>query len=303
MSHATEPLSALAGSKLLDLARACKAAARVVSMYPPTHPAIRDALDRITVAGAQAAADGPMRITVTPETLLVGGRALARPEVAVSELAAMLHAHSVGELNITGALAPAAWHAFLVLLSQSAADVRDAGGITSAWAAAGGGPLEVTQIDYAEVLRERSEGDAAEWEDILTAYLQGEHTDLDDVVFQALLEIASEPDRLAAFIDKVVERAAEEQGWLSRQQAQLAKLLHALASYVAKAEPSQRDKVLSNLAASVPRMSPELLTSVLDEPRALDADGQPDGIDLAGELVARIDEDLDRQVRSRGRGP
>ncbi len=292
MSNATEPLSAEASSKLLDLARACKAAARVVSMYPPTHPAIQDALTRITLAGTQAVADGPVQITVTPDTLLMGGRALPRPDVAVTELAAMLHGHSVGELNLSGALEPAAWHAFLVLLSQSAADIRDEGGITRAWEAGGGGPLEVRQIDYAEVLRERDQGDSSDWEDILSAYLEGEQTDIDDTMLDALLEIANEPTRLAAFVDNIVERAAQENGWLSKQQAQLAKLLHALASYVAKNDPSLLDRVLRNLAGSVSRMSPEVLSSVLNEPQPTSAEGQPEGIDLAGELVARLDEDI-----------
>ncbi len=292
MSHATEPLSAETSATLLDLARACKAAARVVSMYPPTHPAIQDALARITAAGTQAVKDGPFQITVTPETLLVGGRSLLRPDVAVGELAAMLHAHSVGELNLTAALEPAGWHTFLVLLAQSAAEIRDEGGITRAWESAGGGPLEVRQIDYAEVLRERADGESSDWEDILTAYLQGEQTDIDDTMLDALLEIATEPARMAAFMDNIVERAAGENGWLSKQQAQLSKLLQALASYVSASDPSLLDKVLRNLAGSVPRMSPEVLTSLLNEPQAAGPDGQPEGIDLAGELVARLDEDI-----------
>ena len=292
MSYATEPLSAETSSKLLDLARACKAAARVVSMYPPTHPAIQDALARITLAGTQAVTDGPFQITVTPDTLLVGGRPLPRPDVAVTELAGMLHAHSVGELNISGALAPAAWHAFLVLLSQSAADIRDEGGITRAWDAAGGGPLEVRQIDYAEVLRERADGESSDWEDILTAYLQGEQTDINDTMLDALLEIATDPTRMAAFIDNIVERAAGENGWLSKQQAQLSKLLQALAAYVSASDPSLLDRVLRNLAGSVPRMSPDVLSSLLNEPQTTGEDGQPEGIDLAGELVARVDQDL-----------
>ena len=292
MSHATEPLSAETSAKLLDLARACKAAARVVSMYPPTHPAIQDALGRITAAGHLAVAGGPFQITVTPDTLLVGGRSLPRPDVAVGELAGMLHAHSVGELNITGALEPAAWHTFLVLLSQSAAEIRDEGGISRAWEAAGGGPIDVRQIDYAEVLRERAEGDSADWEDIITAYLQGEQTDIDDAMLETLLEIANEPARMAGFIESVVERATGENGWLSKHQAQLARLLQTLASYVSASDPSLLDRVLRNLAGSVPNMSPEVLTSVLNEPQPTDVDGQPEGIDLAGELVARVDQEI-----------
>ena len=38
MAHATEPLSAETSAKLVDLARACKGAARVVAMYPGDAP-------------------------------------------------------------------------------------------------------------------------------------------------------------------------------------------------------------------------------------------------------------------------
>ncbi|MFN7980170.1 MAG: HEAT repeat domain-containing protein [Vicinamibacterales bacterium] len=292
MSNATEPLSADTSNKLLDLARACKAAARVVSMYPATHPAIQDALGRITNAGAKAVADGPFLVTVMPDTLLVGGRALLRPDQAVTELAAMLHAHSVGELNITGALEAPAWHAFLVLISQSPADIRDEGGITRAWDAAGGGALEVRQIDYGEVLRERAGKDNSDWENILTAYLQGEQTDLDDSMLQALLEIANEPQRLATLVDSLVERTGADGQWQTKQRAQLAKLLQALAAFITRSDPGQLDRVLRNIANAVARMSPEMVLSLLETPQPVDENGQPEGIDLAFELRQRADESI-----------
>ena len=289
MSHATEPLSAETSAKLVDLARACKGAARVVAMYPATHPAIQDALSRMTAAGTAAVADGAFQISVTPETLLVGGRGLSRPDIAVAELAALLHSHSVGELQLTAALTPAAWHAFLLLVTQSPADVRGEGGISRAWAAAGGGPIEIRQIDYGEVLRERGAGDESSWEFILTAYLEGEQTDLDDAMLAALSEIVSDPQRMAAFMDDVVERSAQD-GWLSRKQAQLAKLLQALAAYVTKSDPGAVDTMLRSVAESLPRMSPEVVTGLLTEPRPVDEAGNPSGIDLGGELLARLDD-------------
>ncbi len=292
MSHDTEPLSADTSSKLLDLARACKAAARVVSMYPATHPAIQDALARITSAGTRAVADGPFLITVMPDTLLVGGRSLGRPDQAVTELAGMLHAHSVGELNIVGQLEAPAWHAFLVLIAQSPADIRDEGGITRAWEAGGGGPIEVRQIDYGEVLRERVGSENSDWENILSAYLAGEQSDLDDSMLSTLLEIANEPQRLAAFVDSIVERGEQEGYWVSKQKAQLAKLLQALAAFITRSDPGQLDRVLRNIANSLPRMSPEMVTSLLDEPQPVNEDGQPEGIDLAAELRERVDESL-----------
>lgn len=292
MSYETEPLSADTSSKLLDLARACKAAARVVSMYPATHPAIQDALARITTAGARAVVDGPFLITVMPDTLVVGGRSLARPDQAVTELAEMLHAHSVGELNIAGPLDGPAWHAFLVLIAQSPADLRDEGGITRAWEAGGGGPLEVRQIDYGEVLRERAGTENSDWENILGAYLAGEQTDLDDSMLSTLLEIANEPQRLAAFVDSVVERGAKESYWLSKHKAQLARLLQALAAFITRSDPGQLDRVLRNIANSLPLMSPEMVSSLLDEPQPVNEEGQPEGIDLASELRERVDESL-----------
>ena len=78
MAHATEPLSAETSARLVDLARACKGAARVVAMYPATHPAIQDALARMTAAGTAAVAGGPFQVSVTPETLLVGAGLAAR---------------------------------------------------------------------------------------------------------------------------------------------------------------------------------------------------------------------------------
>jgi len=292
MSHATEPLSADTSSKLLELARACKAAARVVSMYPATHPAIQDALARVTTAGARAVADGPFLVTVMPDTLLVGGRALVRPDQAVTELAGMLHAHSVGELNITGVLESPAWHAFLVLIAQSPAEIRDEGGITRAWESAGGGPLEVRQIDYGEVLRERAGKDNSDWENILTAYLQGEQSDLDDSMLSTLLEIATDPQRLSTFVDSLVERSEQEGRWLSKQKAQLARLLQALAAFISRSDPGQLDRVLRNLAQSVARMSPELVMTLLEEPQPAGEDGQAEGIDLAFELRERVDESI-----------
>lgn len=292
MSYESEPLSADTSSKLLDLARACKAAARIVSMYPATHPAIQDALKRITTAGVRAVADGPFQITVTPDTLLIGGRGLARQEQAVQELAGMLHAHSVGELSISGPLEPPAWHAFLVLISQSPADIRDEGGITRAWEAGGGGPLEVRQIDYGEVLRERTGKENSDWENILAAYLAGEQTDVDDEMLATLLEIATEPQRLATLIDSIVERGEREGHWVGAHKAQLAKLLQALAAFISRSDPGQLDRVLRNIANSVPRMTPDLVMSLLEEPQPFNEEGQPEGIDLAAELRERVDEAL-----------
>ena len=66
----------------------------------------------------------------------------------------------------------ASWRTLLTLLARPPEDVRADGGIAHLWATAGGPSLEIKEIDYAEVLREK-QGDAATIEHIIAAALAG----------------------------------------------------------------------------------------------------------------------------------
>jgi len=164
-----EPLSPELSLRLAEFAKACRAATRVVSMYPPSHPTIQAALSRIGEATKQATMHGPLSITVLPDALLVNGRGLARPEAAASELAALLHQHLIGELTLFDRLDNTAWHALLSLLAKSPEDTRALGGVKKAWEDIGNKAIRLSEIDYAEILRERSgPGESASWDRILS---------------------------------------------------------------------------------------------------------------------------------------
>jgi hypothetical protein len=113
-----EPLSPDVSGRLAEFAKACKAATRIVSMYPATHPAIQAALGRIGEATRQATQNGPFTITVLPDALLVNGRGLARPEPSAMELAALLHQQLIRELTLFDRLDNEGWHTLLTLLSK-----------------------------------------------------------------------------------------------------------------------------------------------------------------------------------------
>ena len=159
-----EPISPELGALLAEFAKACKAATRIVSMYPPSHPAIQAALGRIAEAGRQATYNGPFAITVLPDTLLVAGRGFAKPESAITELAALLHQQLIAELTLRDGLDNAGWHAFLSLLAKTPEDARAIGGVAKAWESTGAKAIALTEIDYAEVLRERGGDGAKEWD-------------------------------------------------------------------------------------------------------------------------------------------
>src|SRR5262245_18804146 len=89
-SAAKEPLDAKETARLIEFARACKAAARAVLLYPDGHPAIAATLGRIAAITSGASMSAPMTVTVLPDALLLDDRRPARSDAALGELAQIL---------------------------------------------------------------------------------------------------------------------------------------------------------------------------------------------------------------------
>lgn len=290
-------MTAAAAGRVAEFARACKAAIRIVSMYPPSHPTIQSALTRMVAAGSAATEAGPMVFTVTPETLLVAGHAMPRPETAVDELAALLHEHKVGELTLQGPLTAGAWHMLLSLLATSPEDIRNEGGLAHAWQAVGGGPIEIKEIDYAEVLRERESSVSRldpTWEDLIDRCLIGDdRSTLDERALASLLEIARDAERLGEFLVRLQERARAQGQSAEATHEAVVRLLRSLANYAASRAPDDFDEVMNNIATGTTRVSPELMLALLgDATPGADTDRRLEsGVDLGGEVRARFTEE------------
>jgi HEAT repeat protein len=270
-------------ARLAEFARACKAAARAVSLYPAAHPAIGGALTRLVESARRAAEHGALTLTVLPQSLLVGGDAPVRPDPAIAELAALLHAHQVGSLTVAAETDADTWRAFLLLIARAPEELIQEGGITKAWAAGGTRDIEVREIDYAEVLRERS-AHAATWDEIVGHYLQGDAVELDAKARHALLEIATDAARLSELAALVAERGREEANPRGGVLA-LAHMLESVVQLIAQSEPAQQELVLENIAAAAGRLSIETMSDLMSGPLA---GIETSGIDLRDELEARI---------------
>src|SRR5438093_1590383 len=153
-------LDAALTAKLADFARGCKAAARAVSLYPGGHPAIASTLGRLTQLTASLTEGGPFTLQVRPGTLHVGDAAPVKPDPAIVELSELLRRQLIGRLTLTTGADAESWRTLLTLLARPPEEVRADGGIAHLWATAGGPSIELQQIDYAEVLRDKR-GDAA----------------------------------------------------------------------------------------------------------------------------------------------
>src|SRR5258705_763502 len=148
----TEPMSVEQSAALADFGGTCKAAARSVSLYPATHPAIQGALARVVNASRRLTAAGNVTITVLPELLVIDGRAPVRPDAAIGEFAGLLHDRLVGTLRIDHEADASGWRTLLLLLSRTPEELMGDGGMPKALAATGQSPFSGRQSDSPEVL-------------------------------------------------------------------------------------------------------------------------------------------------------
>ena len=185
-----KPLDPDATTRLIDFARACKAAARAVSLYPAGHPTVGTTVGRLVEAAGRASAVGGFTLMVLPDNLLVNGSPAARSDPAVGELAALLHRHFVGGLALNGAADAESWQTLMRLLGRPPEEVRAEGGIKQLWTQMGAQSIEIEEIDYAQILREGAE--AASLEEIMSRLLTGEG-EWDASTIEALVDIVGDP--------------------------------------------------------------------------------------------------------------
>ena len=262
--------------KLTDFARAVKAAARAVTLYPPTHPAIRLSLARLVDASTRITDGGSITLGVTPDNLLVDGAASVKPDQTVREAGSLFHGHMIGLIRLHASPDPDAWVPFLQILAKPLDEVHAAGGVVRLWGATGQRHLEIEQIDYADILRERDGSHESRWDDIIRACLNPD-LPLDANMLKSMLEICGDPDRFGEFV-LTLEQNTELS--LGSKASALLRMLRGVADLVARTDPAKLDPVLKNVAQGFGTLSPELALELLstDQGRA----------DKAADLVLQV---------------
>ncbi|HWK10127.1 MAG TPA: HEAT repeat domain-containing protein [Vicinamibacterales bacterium] len=260
MSEVRATLDPDTAARLTEFARACKSAARTVSLYPATHPAIASTLRRLAELTSALTSDGPCTLQVLPHNLHIGEAAIAKPDPAVIELADLLRRQLIGSLTLNPGVDVQSWHTLLSLLGRPPEDVRADGGIGRLWAAAGGPSLELREIDYAEVLRER-QGEAATIDRIIDA-MSGQPLEIDDESVALLRKIAGDREELEAFLKKVVGQAAGD-ATVTTTTAALLRLLGVMAEVVRRTAPVQLDTLMRQLSAGVLKFTDEVVADFL----------------------------------------
>ncbi len=290
-AHATAaPLEAIEPSlaaPVMAFARACRGAARVTALYPPEHPAVGTALTHVVEAARQVTAHGEIVFSVLPDDLSVGGRRLARPDAAATELAAWLHYHQVGRLTLRPHADADEWRRFLALLSLTPDQSRVRGGLAPLWATEGPAHILIEAIDYAALLIDRIRGDRATWRAVVEQCLDRDAEHCEDWMVDLILEILNHPERAGRLLAEIDERLPAAAG---RGPVVVASVLRAVAEYAARTQPDQVEPLLVAMADAAGRMPLTALAPIAATRRA---PGQAEMGAFVASLAARMkDADL-----------
>jgi hypothetical protein len=271
---------------LAEFARACKAAARAVSLYPGAHPAIGGSLGRLVSAIRRLSGAGETVLVVHPATLVIDDRAPVRPDAAIVELAELLHGRLIGTLRVDANAGADDWRALLLQLARPLEDLIADGGIHQIWTATGRGHFEIQEIDYAEVLRERRGSNGADWDRVLANCLKGEAVELDDAVISSLMEAVESSEKFGELLDRLNDRAETDGSAVSARIGALMHLLRATLAAVEQRNPGGTDAALSTVARATPHLSPDMLIGLLTNRMAAKAEDAA----IARGVVDRIDD-------------
>jgi len=282
MTETRATLDADTAAKLAEFSRAFKAAARAVSLYPAGHPAIGTTLGRLTQLTGTITAAGPFTLEVRPHAIFVANAAPARPDQSIVELSDLLRRQLVGSLTVTAAADAESWGTLLRLLCRPAEEVRADGGIAALWATAGGPSLEVIEIDYAEVLREKPAD--GEFIERLVAAALGQELELDESGMRLLLELVGDPARLTLLMEQL-ERRTENSPGAVRVGAFL-NILRSLADYVGRTSPAQLDETLRRMGGAAGRLSAEGMLELLL--RRTRPEAMAGSVDVVSAMVQRM---------------
>ncbi len=287
------PLSPELSRSVSGLARALVAASRSWALYPPEHPAVRSAIDRLRTALAIASSGRALSFGVTPDTLLVEGVAVAS-EGPVADAARWLHQHDILQMTFAGDVPVDSLEALLALLSEDVQAVRSRGGPAESWRALHHGAVTITQIDFASVFEDRDVAQPARhkddlWRSIVRSVVD-RHKWLDEAAQKRLLQIAGDAVAIGELAHDVSapSHAADGSPMLTSQAAAVVAAYRHLMSIVDLMEPGRRTEVMQNVAAATATLDSRLVLQMLTG----GPDAQPDGgvVDVRARLASGFDD-------------
>jgi HEAT repeat protein len=274
-------------------ARAMTVGLRSWGFYPPEHPAVAMAVERLMGAAADACASGMMQLAVTPRALLVDGLPLDSTDLAAVECAELLHDRDILQLTIAAPPPDAVVRSLLALLTLDRETRRARGGPAALWGAEAQTAILLEQIDYQEILeREIDEGAARRdltWKSIVRSIVMG-HSTFTAAEQARLLEISRDVGAIGELCKDAREPFCMPDGspMLTTQAATVLAVYRHIAKTVTALEPERVKEVIESLALAAGNLDPASALELL-----LQEEHAEEGIPIVAALKQSFD---DQQV-------
>ena len=258
----------------IAVARHLSSAARAWSMYPPEHPVVGTAVERLQTSLGEVAGGAPFAFGVTPKTLLVAGVPLPEDQQSVADAAGLLHECDLLEITFLGPAPVEALHALLGLLRTGSDELRARGGPAEIWRADGHLSIALEQIDYAKILEDRNEPPPERhddiWRSLVASLAQGRH-ELDALQQQRLLEISANAFQIGELASAAAAPQCTPDGspLVTTQAATMLATFRHLAGIVTVMEPERMPEVLRNLATASSTLDPHVIVQLMQTDESL----------------------------------
>lgn len=274
-------------------ARAMTVGLRSWGFYPPEHPAVAMAVERLVTTATEASAGGMMQLAVTPRALLIDGLPLESTDLAAIECAELLHDRDILQLTIAAPPNDTIIRALLTVMSLDREVRRARGGPAAIWGAEDQTAILLEQIDYQEILeREVDEGPArrdATWKSIVRSIIMGQST-FTAAEQNRLLEISRDVGAIGELCKDAKEPFAMPDGspMLTTQAATVLAVYRHIAKTVTALEPERVKEVIDSLALAAGNLETSTALELL-----LQEEHADEGIPIVAALKQSFD---DQQV-------
>jgi len=260
----------------VGFARAMTLAMRTWGFYPPEHPAVGLAVERLIAALRDGTNAGVLQVAVTPHALMVDGQPLESSDLAVTECAELLHDRDLLQVTIVTAPGEESVRALLSVLALDRHSRREHGGPAQIWAAAGHSAIILEQIDYQEILEREfdDEGAArrdATWKSIVRSIIVGRGA-FSPEEQQRLLEISRDIGAIGELCKDAKEAFTTPDGspLVTTQAAIVLAVYQHIASTVTALEPERGADVADALSLAAGGLDPTTALELLLKEEASD---------------------------------
>lgn len=242
-------------------ARAMTVGLRSWGFYPPEHPAVAIAVERLIAASTDACAGRIMQLAVTPRALLLDGMALDTTDTGAIECAELLHDRDILQLTIAAPPSEVVVRSLLATLTLDRETRRARGGPAAIWSAEDQTAYLIEQIDYQEILeREIEDGPArrdATWKSIVRSIIMGQST-FTAAEQERLLEISRDVGAIGELCKDAKEPFCMPDGspMLTTQAATVLAVYKHIAKTVTALEPERVKEVIDSLALAAGNLEP-----------------------------------------------